>query len=215
MEAKSYVNRIIRRVKCTGKRRGELKRQLLSDIAFRQEDGESLEQVIKAMGAPREVAREFNQNLSPREKKRFILKWVLISCVSFLLLVTICCGIFLWMLPKGYPMGYSGTFSQEQVRESSEHVIRLFEEGNYEDMRELSSEKMKEIITNEVLERAREQVSGDWGAFQSFGNAYFQEVVQQGQEMALIQLNVSYEHTSVTYTMMFDQEMKLTGFYIR
>lgn len=215
MEAKAYVNRIIRRVTCTGKQKRELKRQIMSDIGFRQENGEPLEQILESMGEPREVAREFNQNLPPREKRRFILKWVLVSCASFLLLAAVCCGIFIWMLPKGYPMGHSGRFSQEQVRENAEHAIRLFEQRDYDGLREISSDEMKEMLKNEQLDQARDQVGSNWGSFQSFGNAYFQEVVQQGKESAFIQVNVSYENTSVTYTLMFDDEMKLTGFYIK
>ena len=41
------------------------------------------------------------------------------------------------------------------------------------------------------------------------------EINQRGQKFAIAQLNVSYENISVTYTLTFDDKMKLAGFYIK
>lgn len=58
-------------------------------------------------------------------------------------------------------------------------------------------------------------LSSDWGNFQSFGNYYMADVKQMGRQLGIIQMNASYENTSVTYTISFDKEMKLAGLYIK
>ena len=55
----------------------------------------------------------------------------------------------------------------------------------------------------------------DWGEFVTFGNIYLGEVVQMGKSYAVVQINATYENTGITYTLMFDKEMKLCAFYVK
>ena len=41
------------------------------------------------------------------------------------------------------------------------------------------------------------------------------EIKQQGTLFALVQVNAQYENTAVTFTISFDDNMQLAGFYIR
>ena len=50
MNEKHYVNTIARKIKCGGKKKKEIKRQLLMDIHMREKQGERLEDVISQMG---------------------------------------------------------------------------------------------------------------------------------------------------------------------
>ena len=50
MDEKRYVNAVARKLKCGGKRKKEIKRQLLSDIQMRENQGERLEEIISRMG---------------------------------------------------------------------------------------------------------------------------------------------------------------------
>ena len=49
----------------------------------------------------------------------------------------------------------------------------------------------------------------------TFGNIYLGEVVQMGKSYAVVQINATYENTGITYTLMFDKEMKLCAFYVK
>ena len=40
MDAKKYVNAIVRKIKCDGKKKKEIKKQLLTDIHVRMKQGE-------------------------------------------------------------------------------------------------------------------------------------------------------------------------------
>lgn len=72
--------------------------------------------------------------------------------------------------------------------------------------------------TEEILRRmgnAKTQISDDWGNFQSWGSIYLSEVTQQGQTFAVGQATAVYEHVTVTYTISFDEDMKLAGLYMK
>ena len=71
MTAEKYVNAVIRRVKCSGKQRRELRQQLLSDISAAREQGEQMNEILERMGSIDTVAKEFNENLPEQEQKKF------------------------------------------------------------------------------------------------------------------------------------------------
>ena len=70
MNADRYVNNVAKKIKCDGKKKKEIKRQLLTDINMRIERGEALEQIIAQMGAASEIVEGFNENISEEEKKK-------------------------------------------------------------------------------------------------------------------------------------------------
>ena len=69
MNVNNYVNKIVRKIKCSSARRKEIRKQLQMDIELRMQQGESLEQVMSQMGDIREIADSFNENIS--RSKRF------------------------------------------------------------------------------------------------------------------------------------------------
>lgn len=112
-----------------------------------------------------------------------------------------------------------GTFSKQEVQARVEQMVTFFYEENYEQMFENSTERLKEMLGQSdyaaVMQSGRQQISTDWGAFVSYGNAYMGKVVQDGQEFVVVQMNVSYEKISVSYTITLDAQLKLDGFYVR
>ncbi|MCF2641866.1 MAG: DUF3887 domain-containing protein [Lachnospiraceae bacterium] len=66
-----------------------------------------------------------------------------------------------------------------------------------------------------MIEDARRQVGSDWGEIQSFGDFYMSEIRQRGQRYAVVQVAVMYENVEVTYTITFDENMKLAGLYMK
>ena len=67
MDERQYVNAIARRIKCNGKKKKEIKRQLLTDITMRTEQGEDFQEIISQMGTVKEIADGFNDNISEKE----------------------------------------------------------------------------------------------------------------------------------------------------
>ena len=80
----------------------------------------------------------------------------------------------------------------------------------------MATEQLKPMLTAEYLEPVKEQYFGnDWGAFKNLGNPYIMQIKQMNVTNAVVQVNASYENISVTYTLLFDEEGKLTGMYMK
>ena len=71
MNAGQYVNAVAKKIRCNGKRKKEIKRQLLTDINMRLEQGEGLEEIISQMGTAQEMADGFNESISQNEQKKY------------------------------------------------------------------------------------------------------------------------------------------------
>ncbi len=216
MNQEKYVIAVLKKLKCSGSKKKEIRKELESDIAAALENGESLEEIMARMGSPASLAREFNDNFSKEEitafkrRKGLGIAGVIIGILVVLLLL----GFY--MIPKNYPMGKSGLYTEEEVTERTKTVISYFDEGDYEAIQEMCfSKSMEQAMTEEKLEEVKKLFGEDWGEFVTFGNIYLGEVVQMGKSYAVVQINATYENTGITYTLMFDKEMKLCAFYVK
>ncbi len=61
----------------------------------------------------------------------------------------------------------------------------------------------------------KEQIGTEWGEFKSFVSVYTGEIKQMGKKFAVTEITALYENRSVTYTISFDEEMKLAGIYMK
>lgn len=215
MNAEKYVDSVVRKVRCGREKRKEIRQQLLSDISAELEEGETLEHVIGRMGSAAEAAEEFNQNLPEAELKRYRRgkRWKISGCIA-VALVLIACGIY-WFLPKTYELSKGEYFDAKTVEAGMQEVIAELDRGDYEAMQANATEEMQPVLTAEYMESAKATVSDDWGAFQAYGTAYMMQIKQQGKRFAVGQMTVSYENASVTYTLTFDEDMKLAGLFIK
>lgn len=215
MTAEAYVNKIVKKIKCSGKRRREIKRQLLSDISSELAGGEKLETIVGRMGEPREAAAEFNQNMPEAERRAYSRNKIIkvLAVIAVVIAAAIC--IFYWMLPKGAQVGESGVFTQSIVEEQVKQVVRELNDNDFESLTENASDAMKEALNQETIDDARSRISSDWGEFQSYGTVYMSEVEQKGRMFAVAQVSVAYENVSVTYTITFDEDMKVAGLFMK
>ena len=216
MNQEKYVIAVLKKLKCSGSKKKEIREELESDIAAALENGESLEEIMARMGSPASLAGEFNDNFSKEEitafkrRKGLGIAGVIIGILVVLLLL----GFY--MIPKNYPMGKSGLYTEEEVTERTKTVISYFDEGDYEAIQEMCfSKSMEQAMTEEKLEEVKKLFGEDWGEFVTFGNIYLGEVVKMGKSYAVVQINATYENTGITYTLMFDKEMKLCAFYVK
>lgn len=212
---KTYIDQIARRLKCSKAKREEIKKQLTADIMAEMENGESEEALIRRMGTPAEIAEEFNSSFPPGEQRKYKKeKWRKRLLAAAFLLILLGAGIY-WVMPRQTALKEGGPFREPEVRSRAEEAILLLNAGDYESLQQMAEERLKSSLTAAVMEKAKGYFAEDWGELQSFGNSYIAEVTQMGERYAVIQLGAAYEHTSVSYTISFDTDMKLAGFYMK
>lgn len=213
MNAEKYVKEIVKRLKCTGAKKKEIGSQLLSDIAARREQGETLEQIMENMGQPQEIADAFCQNLSDADKKAY-RRGKIGRTVGEIILALIASSILAWwMIPKPAALGDDPT--QEEIVASVEQVIMLLNENDFEGLQDMAIDKLKSKLTSEVIDSVRQEISEDWGEMQSIGKTYVQGMKQKGELIIITQTDAIYENVSVVYTISFDEDLGLGGLYIR
>lgn len=215
MDADKYVNAIARKIKCGGKRKKEIKKQLMTDIDMRMKQGEQLEEIILQMGTAKEIADGFNENISSKEQKRYarnkVLKLVLpiVAVLVFLVLYGY------WMLPKSYDIGQSECFDQEQVETAMKETIELLDVGDYAALQESAIPQMQSLLNAETMDKAKGALSDDWGERKQFGAVYMAELIQGNKHFAVGEITVTYENVSATYRLTYDEKMRLSGIYVR
>ena len=216
MKQEKYIKAVLKKLRCSRGKKKEIQRELESDISAALENGESLEEIMARMGAPASLAGEFNDNFPKEERaafkrrKGFGIAGIVIGILLVLFLLAF------YMLLKNYPMGKSGFYTEEEVTKQTEAVISYFNEGDYDALKAMCfSEDMAQVMTEEKLEEVKKLFGEDWGEFTAYGNIYLGEVVQMGRFYAVAQVNATYENTGITYTLMFDKDMKLCSFYVK
>jgi len=219
MTAEKYVHAIEKKLKCSGAKRREIRQQMLDDISSALTENMDIEQIIGRMGTPEEVAAEFNENMSAEELKKFskMKNFKIIGIVIGVVAVVIAAMIVaaFWLLPTYYDFGSSGLYKEETVKSQLRIVAEKVGEEDYEYLKDISTPNMKKILSADIMNKAKKQVSDDWGELKSYGNIYLVEIKQQGRNYAVGQINVIYENVAVTYTITFNEDMKLDGLYMK
>lgn len=215
MDERQYVNAIARRIKCNGKKKKEIKRQLLADITMRTEQGEDFQEIISQMGTAKEIADGFNENISEKEIKQYKRNRVIKIALSVIAVIIILASILYWMLPKSFAIEQSKYFDKEQVEDAMRTTIELLDMQDYATIQENAIPQMQSVLNHETMENVRKQITEDWGQRESFGVLYTMELVQGNEHFAVGEVTVSYENATVTYRLTYDREMQLAGLFIR
>lgn len=215
MNAEKYAKQVAKYLKCSGGRKREIRKQITSDIQAAVEEGSSPERVIRDMGEPKALAAEFNESFSEAEKKAAgrARLWKILAVV--LAVLALLAALTWWALPKTRYLSDSRVFSEEQVRERAELIIKLFSDEDYAGLQPYLSGEMEELMSEELIRQLKLYIGDDWGEMTNMGNVYLLEISQFGQKMAMVQVTVSYEKVGVTYTINLDKDLKLAGFYIK
>ena len=215
MNQEQYIKAILKKLKCGSEKKKEIRKELESDIAGALEAGETMEEIMKRMGDASFVASEFNNNFSEKELVKAKQKKILIITTSILIALIVIFAIGFWAIPKSYPLDKNGTYTEEEVIEQAKTIIGYFNAEDYDSLAASSTTRLKQYMTQQGLEGAKSYISDDWGAFLAFGNAYTCEVIQMGNSSIVVQITTTYENTAVTYTLTFDQNLDLAGFYMK
>lgn len=211
MTKQDYVKQVVKKLNCPQDKKADIEKQLLSDIEIALGEGRQLEEILAEMGEPEALAKEFNENFEGQGKRRRIFMVLLVV----VLVLAVLAGLAYWAFPKTRDIGASGVFTAYVVEQYSTAVIEAFSKGDYDTLESCYSNEMREAVTRQMLEEFKPVIGDDWGDYRGAGTAYMAEVSQRGKAYVLVQLNASYENVSVTYTLTFNSEMQLVGFYMK
>lgn len=215
MDAKKYVSAIVKKIKCNGKKKKEIKKQLLMDIDMRMKQGERLEEIISQMGTVKEIAGGFNENISLKEQKQYVRNKMLKIVISIILVLALLILFVYWMLPKSYDIEQSRYFNREQVETAMKETIELLDAGDYTALQESAIPQMQSLLNVETMGDVKGALSDDWGERKMFGAVYMVELIQGNNHFAVGEITVTYENVSATYRLTYDENMRLAGIYVR
>ena len=216
MTAEKYVKEVSKLLKCRGSKKKEIRNKLLADINNEVAAGESLENVLAKMGIPWDFANRYNDNFNKEEQKAAKREKTMKIWGIVLMVIAIIIGIIYWNMPKWSDISESTVFREEQVRAVAEEIITLYSDDEYEAVVAYMTDDMKAVLNAPTLSISKAQlVTEDFGELQSFGQMDISEAKQRRKRFAMVQVSVSYTNTSVAYTLTFDADMKLAGFYVK
>lgn len=215
MTEKKYIDRVVSKLQCSRAKKAEIRKELESDIHSALEQGEEIGEILSRMGDPGSIAAEFNSSFSDRERKFAKQRRRLYIFLSVLVVLAVLILLLIWWFPKGNEIGTSGIYQEQDVIEHTMKIISYWDADDMESICQESNDKMRTAITPQTLEKIKTSFSADWGECKGFGQPYIVEITQMGKTIVTIQINVSYEHTGVVYTITFDENMELAGFYVR
>lgn len=215
MNAETYVKNIINKITCGRKRKKDIEMQLLADIEERTSRGEDLRDIMSEMGSVKEVADGFNESIPEEEKKKYKRNQKLKVLLPIALVLGLLVLATIWILPKTKPLSESEFFSETEVETALIESIDLLDANDYPALKERASSQMEAVFTEETLQEAKAAISENFGKRTLVGTIYKQEVRQMGKIYAVCQVTVSYENTNVVYTISFDPDMKISGFYMK
>ena len=134
----------------------------------------------------------------------------LLSKLSILLLIII---TFTACSPKSLPE----KFDAEKVKASAESVITLFNNEEYDKItNEFIREDLKAGLTPDILSNAKAQVMPNSGSFTEFSkSSLVAQKDKTGNDIVAAVIAVKYQNQTVTYTISFDENLKIIGFYLK
>ena len=129
--------------------------------------------------------------------------------LSFVLLAILSLGILSGCAEK-LPEG----FEEAEVQAAAENVIDLLNQRDAEGLTALMTEEMKAVLTADIQAQIFALLD-ESGAFQEIADLKMGGSTQNGITYAAVAAKAKYANREITYTISFDQDMKLAGLYLK
>ena len=129
--------------------------------------------------------------------------------LSFVLLAILSLGILSGCAAK-LPEG----FKEAEVQAAAENVIDLLNQRDAEGLTALMTEEMKAVLTADIQAQIFALLD-ESGAFQEIADLKMGGSTQNGITYAAVAAKAKYANREITYTISFDQDMKLAGLYLK
>lgn len=214
MNQDKYIKMVLKEINCSKKDKLKIKEDLKNDIALSLANNETWEEIEERLGTPKELANELNENFDQPIKinsKKNLIIGIFIG-IGIVIIVGVCA--FNYFIPKSDSIDESKIFDETTLNEKVQVVIDCLNADDYDKLMSISDDLMQKSSTREGLNGAIATL-GDLGDFKSVTRANFVEVKDQGKLIAVGEIVALYEHKSVTYTISFDEDMKLIGLYMK
>lgn len=108
------------------------------------------------------------------------------------------------------------SFDEATVKETVQKAVDHLIAGEYEECMEMMSQEMQEALTEEALAAAAGDVMAAAGEFQEYKSiAVVGQKDQSGADCAVVVAVASFENNKITYTVSFNADMEIIGFYMK
>ncbi len=134
--------------------------------------------------------------------------WMILLAAGLMLIGLTACGV---------SQKLSEDFDETEVKAAAEALVGYINEDDLEGLCSVPmSDLMKEAMTVEQMEAVLEQNLGNRGAFVEYkSNVAVGGKDSEGVDAAVAVVVAKYENKTVTYTISYDKEMNLIGFYLK
>ena len=213
MNKERYMSVFKKSLGCNKEKKNLICEELDADIQEAMKNGESWSDIQERLGEPHVLANEFNENLGVKNSSPKKKVWIYIGIVVIGLLLA---GFFYInsLIPQVSNIGASGYFQQSEVEKQSLDIVVNLSQRNYQAIHDISNQELQGALSQERLETA---VNGlcDIVEFEKITSQNYAEVTQKGEVNVVGELVALYDQRSVTYTISFDKDMKLSGLYMK
>lgn len=155
-----YIKTILHKLKCSGRKKKEIEKELKADIQIALENGETWEAVRERMGTPEEIAEEFNENFtqeelqSGKQRKYFFIA----GAVIILLGIVVATSFLLQKEPKpGKTNEETTDYEEKEVTEQAKRIISLLDEEDYDTIRNQYADPiMKNLMVKSEMDKVKQ-----------------------------------------------------------
>jgi len=105
----------------------------------------------------------------------------------------------------------SDDFNEEELKTTTKEVIQRLCNEEYDKIKEMSGKELIDAGVTEKIKEVWEPMAKDLGKFDSFDK----EVVVGNGDQATVVIISKFENGNVKFTISYNKDMKLTGFYIK
>lgn len=213
MNKERYMSVFKKSLGCNKEKKNLICEELDADIQEAMKNGESWSDIQERLGEPHVLANEFNENLGVKNSSPKKKVWISIGIVVIGLLLA---GFFYInsLIPQVSNIGTSGYFQQSEVEKQSLDIVVNLSQRNYQAIHDISNQELRGALSRERLETAVNGL-GNIGKFEKITSQNYAEVTQKGEVNVVGELVALYDQRSVTYTISFDKDMKLSGLYMK
>lgn len=136
--------------------------------------------------------------------KKKILFFIIPAAAAIVLLVV---GI-LWLSTRKKGLDNSKYFDRGFVDNAVFETVNLINQEDYVTLSAIASEDFREGIT-ENIKSQKSKISEDWGNCTGYGVIHTYEVVRDKEHYAQGTVTATYENVTVSYSLLYDVEMRL------
>ncbi|MCC3867653.1 DUF3887 domain-containing protein [Terrisporobacter mayombei] len=105
----------------------------------------------------------------------------------------------------------SGDFNEEELKTTTEKVIQMLCNEEYDKIKEMSGQELIDAGVTDKIKEVWEPMAKDLGKFDSIDK---EAVVGNGDQATVVIIS-KFENGNAQFTISYNKDMKLTGFYIK